>query len=340
MARWSETAVLQRLKKVGAPKVLAFACLLLLWNTSISFEPPYLFVETFSGEAAATRAVRHCFPARATAASDIKYTVSMDINTSGGMGACLTAILRGDASGGFVHWLGVLCSSFVTTSRGSSGRSLLNPEGLESYPSVLASNHMAARVALLCIATYAFFGTWIIEQPNSSILFQTKRMQHVCGLMQVFKSGFWMWHYKARTQKRTMLWSPSKLIGKFWRGKLNRAEYLRDRDSRNPDHKPPPCRQYRDKSGRKRFQGTSSLRDTGTYTYQFGLKIASLIRDLLPSQDPAPHDETVDPIAVWESWSWGDMWDDASMRDLVAYLYGSASLSIPPEWRRVLPREL
>lgn len=49
-------------------------------------EPPYLFVETFSGEAAATRAVRHCFPARATAASDIKYTVSMDINTSGGMG--------------------------------------------------------------------------------------------------------------------------------------------------------------------------------------------------------------------------------------------------------------
>ena len=59
--------------------------------------------------------------------------------------AALTAVLRGHPDG-FLHWLGVLCSSWVTTSRGSTGRSLMNPEGDQSVPSVQYSNLMIARL--------------------------------------------------------------------------------------------------------------------------------------------------------------------------------------------------
>ena len=56
----------------------------------------------------------------------------------------MTAILHGHPEG-FVHWMGVLCSNFVIASRGSTGRSLMNPEGAEDVPSVQYSNLMCSR---------------------------------------------------------------------------------------------------------------------------------------------------------------------------------------------------
>ena len=55
-------------------------------------------------------------------------------------------MLRGDNDGGFVHWLGVLCASWIVTSRGTTGRSLLVPEGLPHVRSVKLGNLMAARL--------------------------------------------------------------------------------------------------------------------------------------------------------------------------------------------------
>ena len=43
---------------------------------------------------------------------------------------------------------------------------------------------MSNRCALLCIATVAFGGTFIIEQPGSSILFKHDRLQQLCRLMK------------------------------------------------------------------------------------------------------------------------------------------------------------
>ena len=59
--------------------------------------------------------------------------------------AAITAVLRGNSEDGYVHWLGVLCSSWVVTSRGSTKRSYILPEGLESLPSVELGNKMASR---------------------------------------------------------------------------------------------------------------------------------------------------------------------------------------------------
>lgn len=32
--------------------------------------------------------------------------------------------------------------------------------------------------------------------------------------------------------------------------------------------------------------------------------------------------------------------DDAGMRSLAAYLYGARTLRVPPEWKRLMPKEL
>ena len=58
--------------------------------------------------------------------------------------ATLAAVLRGRPDG----WMGVKCSTWVTTSRGSTGRSPCNPHGLEDEVSCVAdANLQVARTA-------------------------------------------------------------------------------------------------------------------------------------------------------------------------------------------------
>ena len=45
----------------------------------------YVFIESFAGSGAATTAVRTAYPGSGTAAFDIKYSQSMDVNSGSGM---------------------------------------------------------------------------------------------------------------------------------------------------------------------------------------------------------------------------------------------------------------
>ncbi|CAJ1388328.1 unnamed protein product [Effrenium voratum] len=338
---WTETAILQRLKKLNAPKVLAFACLLLLWNTSVDWShQDVLFIESFAGTQAATQAVRSRFTNHATAAFDIQYSETMDINSSSGMGAALIAILRGDPSG-FVHWMGVQCSTWVSTSRGSTGRSALVPEGLEDeVQCVKMANQMASRVALLCLATLAFRGTWVTEQPRSSLLHDHDRMAGLKRSTEVWRCSFWMWWYGAPTAKRTTLRSSSPSIGLFWTQKLKKFQYQQARAEM--EDAPHPVKKYKDAEGRARYHGhgTSQLKLTENYTQTFGERIATLVNKLKPGCDYVTHDDELDGVSIWTSWEWGDMWDDASLREVCLYLYGAKSLKVPPRWKQVLPKEI
>ena len=76
------------------------------------------------------------------------------------------------------------------------------------------------------------------------------------------------------------------------------------------------------------------------YTPQFGNKIASLLERLKPRTDYVADNPRVDAVALFETWSWGDMWNDADMLSLIHYLYGAKALRIPPNWKSVLPREI
>lgn len=69
-----------------------------------------------------------------------------------------------------------------------------------------------------------------------------------------------MYHYGSKTPKRTILWSSSPSIGMFWTHKLKRVEYLK-KVKQDPSH-PQPTKQYIDSEGRKRYHGTSALKQT------------------------------------------------------------------------------
>ena len=84
------------------------------------------------------------------------------------------------------------------------------------------------------------------------------------SLLQVFKKRFWMWHYMHMTCKPTVVWSMSENVRLFWRGSLHKRQVRKEKALRNPKRKPAPTRSYMDSEGRKRFQGTSSLKETGS----------------------------------------------------------------------------
>lgn len=76
------------------------------------------------------------------------------------------------------------------------------------------------------------------------------------------------------------------------------------------------------------------------YTKQFGCKIAGLLEVLKPPCDYVGHSDAVDPLALWASWEWDDMWNDADMRSLIVYLYGGVKVKIPHEWKKILPKQI
>ena len=73
-----------------------------------------------------------------------------DILSPSGFCAALLACLA-CAEGGHVVVLAVVCSSFVSISRGSTGRSYLNPSGWLHVKAVACGNTLAARCAC-CLA--------------------------------------------------------------------------------------------------------------------------------------------------------------------------------------------
>ena len=80
--------------------------------------------------------------------------------------------------------------------------------------------------------------------------------------LQVLRISFWMAHYKSITPKRTKLWSSSPVIARFWKGGLRKAE-MEILRAQNPTL--PPCKQYTDSDGSKKFQGTASLKATQSW---------------------------------------------------------------------------
>lgn len=129
---------------------------------------------------------------------------------------------------------------------------------------------------------------------------------------------------------------------------------------------PHPVKKHKDAEGRARYHGTSQLKltewgakflflgncgnKTGlvllrthwsrNYTQTFGERIATLVNKLKPGCDYVTHDDELDGVSIWTSWEWGDMWDDASLREVCLYLYGAKSLKVPPRWKQVLPKEI
>ena len=48
-------------------------------------------------------------------------------------------------------------------------------------------------------------------------------------------------------------------------------------------------------------------------------------------------DTTSSLIDMYKNYSWGDLWCESGLPEVTQYLRGSKKISIPAEWREVLP---
>ena len=106
-----------------------------------------------------------------------------------------------------------VCSSWIFLSRGSTGRSAVNPTGNAELPSVRNANTMVSRTVLLILLGVARFTGWMIEQPRGSLLGKHDRMVMIEVMAKRLQwLGFHeinisMGCFGAGTEKPTTLWS-------------------------------------------------------------------------------------------------------------------------------------
>ncbi|CAE7829649.1 unnamed protein product [Symbiodinium sp. CCMP2592] len=117
----------------------------------------------------------------------------MDINSPAGFGLAIWLILQGRPNA-FFCLLAPVCSSWVLTNTGTSQRSIAFAEGNSNLAYVRAANQMTSRTVLLAVLITALGGTFMIEQPGSSLMRYYFRMQWLFRQLP----ASWLFYYVGR----------------------------------------------------------------------------------------------------------------------------------------------
>ena len=130
----------------------------------------------------------------------------------------MAIILFADA--GLTALVATECSTFVHINSGTSRRSKANPDGDPQVPSVQRGNALAAHSSLLLLLIHLLSMTFLLEQPGSSVLMETRRMQWLIETInslgfKMFKQSFWMAAFGHPNPKRTVLWSNNVAVRVF-----------------------------------------------------------------------------------------------------------------------------
>lgn len=150
------------------------------------------------------------------------------------------------------------CSTFVHVNSGTSKRSQANPDGDPSVPSVQRGNGLAACSCLLILVACLLRRTFLLEQPGSSVLMRTKRMQWLVEVLKyveiiIYQQAFWMSCWGHPNPKRTVLWSNSPVVRVFTTPKVAFAKC----------QGPPTVDRYVSKrSGKTGYKGSKHLKKT------------------------------------------------------------------------------
>lgn len=112
------------------------------------------------------------------------------------------------------------------------------------------------RTTLILMLITATGGVWLLEQPISSVLFQSDRMQWFLVQLRkfrvkIFRQSFWMAHYAHKNYKLTKVWSLSWGIWRLDFGRLNRKKVKRSAAT---------TRRYQNSKGEERFSGGAELK--------------------------------------------------------------------------------
>ena len=168
---------------------------------------------------------------------------------------CIAIILFGDPD--LVSLVATECSSFIHMNCGTSKRSQAMPDGDPMVASVWRSNGLAARTCLLLLLMCLLCMTWVLEQPGSSVLMRTKRMQWLVETVKpyqvIYLQSFWMACWGHDNPKRTCLWSCNPAIRVFTTDKIAFAKCT---------GLPTAHRYVSAKTGKAGYTGTKSLKKT------------------------------------------------------------------------------
>lgn len=100
-------------------------------------------------------------------------------------------------------------------SRGSTGRTSIEPEGNMSFQSVVDGNLMAARTLCLLYVAAALGAWWILEQPVNSLMQELPSFQSFAKRVKVWRHNICMKDYGGPTSKPTWLYSGTSFH--FWK---------------------------------------------------------------------------------------------------------------------------
>ncbi|CAJ1430186.1 unnamed protein product [Effrenium voratum] len=325
-------------------------CVLLIWWTENLYDKgeEYDSLEFFSGNSNFTKVMR--MSGLKAARFDVLYCSKdrkhnyMDILSSPGLALAILYVIKGNSSCGFLALFAIKCSSWCAVNKGTSHRSACSAEGCLEYTSVCEANVMLERTALLCLLVSCCQGTWLLEQPNGSVLeFYPKwrtvlnNMVAAKGLQAVHRAAWWMHHYGAKTPKRHYAWSTSIAIYRLNRGTLAGWQ-------KRKGNKVVTCRQYKDKKGQRRYTATPALRATEQYPVKFAVALLDLFDDFRRSRSFAEPAGDIPPAVVTfhrvMSKDVGEDWTGANLKPLYEYLRKGKHLAIPPEWKDLIPRQL
>ena len=244
---------------------VAFWKLLEILMTLVPIIPDLDFVEFFCGAKAVTFALERL------GLRGLGYDKIHDRshqNMMSGLGFCcaLCWLLRVTPDDGFV-WEGTLCSSWIWLSRGTTRRTRALPRGDQSSSSVVTGNALAARSAIIIAICYARGLSWVLEQPDSSLMKQHPAMACVRRCMRAHHETWWqittfMGAFNGPSTKPHSLYSNSPIIEALRRkhpGGFSRVE---------------TAKKSRDSRGRHVVTGGKDLTDSQEYTKEFGESVA------------------------------------------------------------------
>jgi len=169
---------------------------------------------------------------------------------------------------GAVLWLGTPCSTWVWMSRHSSGRATEILGNLSSAY-IRAQNALISRVCYIIVLAMKRGVYWIIEQPDSSIMWQHPIMARVLSRYShlICEAHGEMGAWSLETPKGSIFKGTAPYLSALGR-RMSPAErsVLKTRLAKTETTK-----QYIDGSGKKRCCGTQALKATQCYSFNFGL---------------------------------------------------------------------
>ena len=201
---------LKRLKRYNVPSVMRVIVALCFAAGLTSSGTCYDFTEFFAGAKAVSKGLKargYC----GVTYEKLDDPVRQDILTDHGLLNAIILVLSCHP-GGLVWW-GIVCSSWIWMSRGTTLRHMWDPHGDTSKTCVANGNTMLARVVLLVMVAHALGVGNILEQPSSTLMRYHHRFELLANWMDVFMTRLTLGYWGAESKKDLLLFSDQTWLG-------------------------------------------------------------------------------------------------------------------------------